>query len=123
MLDVRSPGEYEHGHIPGAISFPLFSDAERAEVVTWKDIPQDAAGLAEWRKILSEVFPPEGYGSDPTANTDAEIMAIAKKHGASYLVVDRTRASRIIGLPRLHPDDEPPNPTYAIYLISPPAAP
>ena len=34
LLDVRSPGEYAHGHIPGAISFPLFSDVERAEVGT-----------------------------------------------------------------------------------------
>lgn len=34
LLDVRSPGEYAQGHIPGAISFPLFSDEERAEVGT-----------------------------------------------------------------------------------------
>lgn len=34
LLDVRSPGEYAQGHIPGAISFPLFSDAERALVGT-----------------------------------------------------------------------------------------
>jgi len=34
VLDVRSPGEYAQGHIPGAISFPLFSDEERAEVGT-----------------------------------------------------------------------------------------
>lgn len=33
-FDVRSPGEYQAGHIPGAISFPLFSDAERAEIGT-----------------------------------------------------------------------------------------
>lgn len=32
MLDVRAPMEYQEGHIPGAISFPLFSDAERHEV-------------------------------------------------------------------------------------------
>jgi tRNA 2-selenouridine synthase len=32
LLDVRSPAEFAQGHIPGAISFPLFSDAERAEV-------------------------------------------------------------------------------------------
>jgi hypothetical protein len=95
--------------------------AQRAEVVTWKDIPQDATGLVEWREILSEVFPPEGYGSDPAANSDAELKAIAKKHGASYLVIDRTRVTRPIGLPRLRPDDEPLNPTYAIYVISPPA--
>lgn len=33
-LDVRAPGEYAAGHIPGAVSFPLFTDAERAEVGT-----------------------------------------------------------------------------------------
>jgi tRNA 2-selenouridine synthase len=34
ILDVRSPAEYEQGHIPGAISFPLFSNEERAIVGT-----------------------------------------------------------------------------------------
>ena len=34
ILDVRSPGEYAKGHIPGAISFPLFSNDERARVGT-----------------------------------------------------------------------------------------
>ncbi len=34
LLDTRSPSEYRHGHIPGALSFPLFSDAERAAVGT-----------------------------------------------------------------------------------------
>lgn len=32
MLDVRSPAEYAQGHLPGAISFPLFTDEERARV-------------------------------------------------------------------------------------------
>ena len=34
VLDVRSPGEYMHAHIPAAISFPLFSDDERKIVGT-----------------------------------------------------------------------------------------
>ncbi len=34
VLDVRSPGEYNHAHIPGANSFPLFSDEERKVVGT-----------------------------------------------------------------------------------------
>ncbi len=34
ILDVRSPAEFAQGHIPGAISLPLFSDAERAEIGT-----------------------------------------------------------------------------------------
>ena len=34
VLDVRSPGEYVQGHIPGALSLPLFNDEERAKVGT-----------------------------------------------------------------------------------------
>jgi tRNA 2-selenouridine synthase len=34
VLDVRSPGEYKHAHIPGALSFPLFTDEERKIVGT-----------------------------------------------------------------------------------------
>ena len=34
LLDVRSPGEYAHAHIPEAISLPLFTDEERKVVGT-----------------------------------------------------------------------------------------
>ncbi len=34
VLDVRSPGEYLHAHIPGAYSLPLFTDEERKVVGT-----------------------------------------------------------------------------------------
>ncbi len=34
VLDVRSPGEYAHAHIPGAYNLPLFSDEERKVVGT-----------------------------------------------------------------------------------------
>ncbi len=33
-LDVRSPGEYFTAHIPGAYSFPLFTDEERKKIGT-----------------------------------------------------------------------------------------
>jgi tRNA 2-selenouridine synthase len=34
VLDVRSPGEYDKAHIPGAVSFPIFSNEERIEIGT-----------------------------------------------------------------------------------------
>ncbi len=34
LLDVRSPGEFKHAHIPGAYSLPLFTDEERKVVGT-----------------------------------------------------------------------------------------
>ncbi|MFZ9156363.1 MAG: rhodanese-like domain-containing protein, partial [Schleiferiaceae bacterium] len=34
LIDVRSPSEFAHGHVPGAHSVPLFTDEERAEIGT-----------------------------------------------------------------------------------------
>lgn len=34
ILDVRTPAEFENGHIPGALNLPLFSDEERTIVGT-----------------------------------------------------------------------------------------
>jgi len=34
VVDVRSPGEFSYGHIPGAVNIPLFNDSQRAEVGT-----------------------------------------------------------------------------------------
>lgn len=34
LVDVRSPAEYKNGHIPQAVSLPIFSDDERANIGT-----------------------------------------------------------------------------------------
>jgi tRNA 2-selenouridine synthase len=34
VIDVRSPGEYEHAHFPSAVNIPLFTNEERAVVGT-----------------------------------------------------------------------------------------
>jgi len=34
LIDVRSPAEYKHAHIPGALNLPLFDNEERAIVGT-----------------------------------------------------------------------------------------
>ena len=44
MLDVRSPGEFLHAHIPGAFSLPLFTDEERKVVgTTYKQQSRESA--------------------------------------------------------------------------------
>lgn len=44
FVDMRSPGEFITGHIPGAINIPLFSDTERAQIGTiYKQISVDSA--------------------------------------------------------------------------------
>jgi len=63
VIDVRSPAEYKHAHIPGAYSLPLFSDEERAIVGTaYKQESREIAikhGLdffgPKMKKIVEEV--------------------------------------------------------------------
>ena len=44
IIDVRSPGEYTHAHIPNAFSLPLFNDDERAAIgTTYKHESREAA--------------------------------------------------------------------------------
>ncbi len=63
VVDVRSPGEFIHAHIPGAYSLPLFSDEERKVVGTaYKQESRKQAikiGLdffgVKMRKLIEEV--------------------------------------------------------------------
>lgn len=63
LIDVRSPGEYIHAHIPGATNLPLFTDEERAVVGTkYKQASRESAikiGLdffgPKMRKMVEEV--------------------------------------------------------------------
>src|SRR5258705_4856949 len=63
VLDVRSPGEYTHAHIPDAHSLPLFTDEERKVVgTTYKQQSREQAikvGLdffgPKMRKMVEEV--------------------------------------------------------------------
>jgi tRNA 2-selenouridine synthase len=44
VLDVRSPAEFQHAHIPGATNLPLFSDEERAIIGTlYKQTSRESA--------------------------------------------------------------------------------
>lgn len=58
VVDVRSPGEYKHAHIPGAYSLPLFTDDERKIVgTTYKQNSREAA-----IKIALDFFGPKMKG-------------------------------------------------------------
>jgi tRNA 2-selenouridine synthase len=46
LIDVRTPAEFAHGHIPGALNLPLFSNEERIQVgTTFKQQGKEAAIL------------------------------------------------------------------------------
>lgn len=79
VLDVRSPGEYKHAHIPGAHSLPLFTDEERKIVgTTYKHESREQAikiGLdffgGKMRKMVEEV---ESLVKSRESGVDSELQ-------------------------------------------------
>ena len=72
VFDTRSPGEYRHGHIPGAISLPLFDNDERAEIGTiYKQTGKEEAVLR---------------GLEIVGPKMADLVRAAKKHSVNNTV-------------------------------------
>lgn len=64
--------------------------AERSEFVTWKDCPQDAAGVLAWKARIDLVKGLNLYGDGPPPG-HAEIVAAAVEHGWDYILTLRPR--------------------------------
>jgi hypothetical protein len=90
--------------------------AERPEVVTWKDVPQDAAALVEWRRRFQEIYAPVG-SRGLAAHSDAQLLALARKYGAQYLVMERFRAPRSLPFERVYPETSFENLYYEVYRL------
>jgi tRNA 2-selenouridine synthase len=64
VFDVRTPAEFAHGHIPRAISLPLFTDEERVQIgTTYKQVGREAAVLLgfdltgpKWSGFIKQVL-------------------------------------------------------------------
>lgn len=63
-------------------------NAARAEVVCWKDSPQDALGLIEWESRMLAVFPSDenGYGMPWS---DSLLSKLQKDYDFDYVLIDR----------------------------------
>jgi rhodanese-related sulfurtransferase len=69
ILDARSPSEYAYAHIPGAFSFPIFTDEQRKEIGTcYKQVGRQQAikigalsGLTVFFANGTVIFPPSTY--------------------------------------------------------------
>ncbi|QEN08698.1 hypothetical protein EXM22_12120 [Oceanispirochaeta crateris] len=78
IVDVRSPVEYDHAHIPESFNIPLFSNEQRAEIGwTYKHKGQDVAIL------LGESF------AEPKIPTYLEQVKILARHKKILLLCAR----------------------------------
>jgi hypothetical protein len=92
----------ESGEIPANAKFLLPRDAQtfkwytgRSDVVTWKDVPQDAVSLRKWWDWIQDIYAtdfPEGprwYEPLTEAGTK-RIRELGKKYHADYILSERT---------------------------------
>jgi hypothetical protein len=84
-------------------------------VVNWKDVPQDAKSLLEWRDRIQTIYAtdlPEGpRWYDPLALVGAErLKQLGKKYDAEFCITERT--APLLDLKIVYQND-----TYVIYRI------
>ena len=62
--------------------------ALRIEVVSWKDIPQDANSIVQWQQRLKDIQEPQQYSElGLLVYNDDQLTELAQKYGADYLVM------------------------------------
>ena len=63
--------------------------AQRAEVVTFKDVPQDSQSLVEWYDRIGRCAPPRDKNQQPLGWTTDQIKRLQKRYKFQYILVDR----------------------------------
>jgi len=93
--------------------------AARADVVNYKDVPQDAASVVEWRRRMSAVFPRVEIGGQwitldsPEELGTARVRQLARRYGASHVMA---RSSPPLDLPVVYPPpDSRSESSYTVY--------
>ena len=62
--------------------------AQRAEVVNWKDVPQDAEAMVDWSQRVSWLIKPQrGLGLGLMEYSDLRLEDLAATYGATHLLV------------------------------------
>jgi hypothetical protein len=98
--------------------------AARADVVNWKDVPQDAAGVVEWRERLRDVYPTSETSAGPTVLNSPELwgarhaLAMARRYRAQYVIA---RSEPPLGLPEAYAVSSPEGSGYAVYKTGVPS--
>ncbi len=93
--------------------------AGRAQVASWKDIPQDARSIIAWKRALDDLYPnvDSHWREDLAAFSDGELVVLARRYECQYIVIDRTRSSRRIELPSVYPLYREENPAFEVFRV------
>jgi len=64
--------------------------AGRAEVVNWKDVPQDNASVIEWYRRIERCKPPRNHNGTLRGWTTDELIELAREYRFQWVLIDRT---------------------------------
>ncbi len=116
----------EDNHTPPNAIFitPLYANTfkwytGRAEVATWKDMPQDAPNVVEWWRRINELYATGSQNpNDRWRNSLAELgwrrlRELGAKYGASFAIVEI-----VPDKPRLEAQPIYENKSYAVYRLN-----
>lgn len=78
--------------------------AHRAEVVTFKDVPQDSPSLIEWYDRIGRCAPPRDAQLQPLGWTTDQIKRLHKRYKFAYIVVDRRIQKKAPLLEMVYPE-------------------
>ena len=86
----------------------------RGEVVTWKDLPQNAQDIVEWWRRMNEIHAADGESDDLWIDSLTELSAerlreLGQRYEADYLV---THAQPRLALPLVYQNN-----SYAVYRL------
>jgi hypothetical protein len=95
--------------------------AERAEVVCWKDMPQDPSGILIWRDRIESLYHPQReYQLGLFAYSDDQLDELAARYGADYLLVpqrDYEAASTDGRFQLVYPENPSRRTTYVVLRV------
>lgn len=69
VIDVRTPAEFEHGHIPGAVNIPLFGNEERAIIGTMYKQEGKKPAMLKGMELVSPKFVDFIHQAERISNT------------------------------------------------------
>lgn len=95
--------------------------SSRAEVANWKDVPQDAKSLLEWRDRFDDIFPKRtgviSLNSVRVPISYAKLRAYRQRYGVRFMIVDNRVATKRLPLVKIYPVNGQQNETYSVYEL------
>ena len=77
--------------------------AQRAEVVCWKDVPQDNASVIEWYHRILACEPPRAADGSIKEWTTEQLLELSAKYGFDWVLLDRSYQSQPPALEMMYP--------------------